>query len=443
MWAEVCRPHAASSCPDVTMLRAGKRPEAKRLLTGFFACPPREPAGYNIVMAISLPDLRAKVAAILPEAVALRHDLHAHPELSGHEERTARVVADALKRHGIPFVTKVGGSHGIVATIEGKGKGPTFALRGDMDALPIREENQVPYRSKVEGVMHACGHDGHTANLLGSAFVLNAIRDSFPGKVKLLFQPAEETVDGAELMIAGDALAGVDAILMLHGWPDLTPGKIGVRNGPTMASSDSWTLKIEGKGGHAAYPHTSIDPIIVGTQIVQTMQTVVSREISPVAPVVVSITMFHAGTARNVIPFTAEISGTVRTLDKELRNSMEERLTRIIAGICQATRATYTFDYSYGTPVTINDARISDLVREVGREVIGAENVVELAEPTMGAEDFAYYLERIPGAMFRLGTGCPSLLHTPKYDFGDSPLETGILMMVESARRFLTGGGLA
>lgn len=162
-----------------------------------------------------------------------------------------------------------------------------------------------------------------------------------------------------------------------------------------------------------------------------------------IMPVVVSITMFHAGTARNVIPFTAEISGTVRTLDKELRNSMEERLTRIIAGICQATRATYTFDYSYGTPVTINDARISDLVREVGREVIGAENVVELAEPTMGAEDFAYYLERIPGAMFRLGTGCPSLLHTPKYDFGDSPLETGILMMVESARRFLTGGGLA
>jgi amidohydrolase len=386
-------------------------------------------------------DLRARMEALLPEIVAFRHDLHAHPELSGSEERTARQVAEALTRHGIPFEANVGGTHGVVATITGgAGKGPTFALRGDMDALPIQEENAVGYKSTVPGVMHACGHDGHTANLLGAAILLNEIKADLPGRVKLLFQPAEETVNGADALVAAGVVDDVDAILMLHGWPDLPPGQIGVRNGPAMASADHFALTLTGKGGHGAYPHNTVDPIIVGVQVIQALQTIVSREVSPVAPAVVTVATFHAGKASNVISDTAELTGTVRTLDPTLRKTMAERIERVIAGVCQAMRAEYRFAYTSGTPVTVNDARISDLVREVGRDLLGPENVIELAEPTMGAEDFAYYLEKVPGAMFRLGTGCPSLLHTPKYDFGDAPLETGMLLMVEAARRFLARG---
>lgn len=375
---------------------------------------------------------------VLPEIVALRHDLHRHPELSGEEERTAGIVAEMLTRHGIPHETGIGGMHGIVATIEGeKGPGKTFALRGDMDALPIQEENEVPYRSTVPGRMHACGHDGHTSGLLGAAIVLNRMRDSFAGTVKCLFQPAEETVSGAETMIAGGAIEGVDAIVMLHGWPDLPPGKIGIRTGPVMASSDGFKLTIQGKGGHGAYPHDTVDPILVGAQVVNALQTLVSREIAPVSPAVVSVTMFHAGTALNIIPYTAELGATIRTLDPALRATMEQRVERVIAGVCSALRAEYTLKYHYGTPVTVNDAAVADVVREVGTELLGAENVVELPTPTMGAEDFAYYAERIPGTMFRLGTGCPSLLHTPKYDFGDTALETGIPMLVGVALRYL------
>ncbi len=395
--------------------------------------------------SLSLADLRRRVADVLPDIVALRHDLHQRPELSGQETRTASVVADLLARHGISHETGVGETHGVVATITGTASGggarsKTFALRGDMDALPIQEESDVAYRSQTPGVMHACGHDGHTANLMGAALVLNGMRDQLHGRVKFLFQPAEETVRGADALVAAGAINDVDAIVMLHGWPILPVGQIGVRNGPAMASADVWTLQVRGKGGHAAYPHDSVDPIVVGAQIVSALQTIASREVSPLAPVVVSVTRFHAGTANNIIPATADLSGTVRTLDPALRETMPERLERVIAGVCAALRAEYTFSYQKGTPVTVNDARVSDLLREVGRDLLGGENVVELTEPTMGAEDFAYYVEKIPGAMFRLGVSCPHLLHTPRYDFGDAPLEVGILMMAETARRFLAAG---
>jgi len=228
---------------------------------------------------------------------------------------------------------------------------------------------------------------------------------------------------------------------MLHGWPNLPVGQIGVRNGPVMASADGFTLTIKGKGGHGAYPHDTIDPIVAGAQIVSALQTIVAREVSPVAPAVVSVTTFHAGTAMNVIPERAGLSGTVRALDSALRQTLPARIERIIAGLCAALRCEYDFRYHFGTPVTVNDATVTDLVREAGRDVLGAENVIELTEPTMGAEDFAYYLEKVPGAMFRLGTGCSYLLHTPKYDFGDAPLEPGIMVMVECARRFLNGAG--
>ena len=385
-------------------------------------------------------ELRSAIAPILPDIIGLRRYLHENPELSGGETETARRVAEILTACGIGHETGVGGTYGVVATIVGgAGPGPTFALRGDMDALPIQEENDVPYRSRVPGVMHACGHDGHTANLMGAARVLHAMRDSLKGTIKLIFQPAEETVRGADAIVAAGVIDDVDAILMLHGWPDLPAGKIGVRNGPVMASADSFTLRIDGKGGHGAYPHKTIDPVVVGAQIVTALQTVVSREVSPLQPAVVSVTMFHAGTARNVIPERAELAGTVRALDPALRKELPTRIERVIRGVCDAMQCTYHFDYDFGTPVTVNDPGVTDLVRRVGRDLLGAENVVELPEPTMGAEDFAFYVERIPGAMFRLGVGCPYLLHTPKYDFGDAPLETGMLMMVETARRFVNG----
>jgi amidohydrolase len=392
--------------------------------------------------------IATQVARVLPDVVALRHDIHAHPELSGSEERTARVVAETLGRLGIPHQTNVGGTHGVVAVIEG-GAGPgegrlpgrTFALRGDMDALPILEENEVAYRSTVPGAMHACGHDGHTANLLGAAMVLNELRAELRGRVKLIFQPAEETVRGADALVAAGVVDDVDAIVMLHGWPNLPVGQIGVRNGPVMASADGFTLTLKGKGGHGAYPHDTIDPIVAGAQIVSALQTIVAREVSPTAPAVVSVTTFHAGTAMNVIPERAELSGTVRALDPALRQTLPARIERVIAGLCAALRCEYTFNYHFGTPVTVNDAAVMDLVRETGRDVLGTENVIELAEPTMGAEDFAYYLEKVSGAMFRLGTGCPYLLHTPKYDFGDAPLGPGITVMAACAFRFLNAAG--
>ncbi len=391
-----------------------------------------------------LPRLRQAVADVLPSIIALRHDLHRHPELSGSEERTAGIVSEWLARHEIPHETRVGDTWGVVAVIEsGQGRSErTFALRGDMDALPIQEERETAYKSSVPGVMHACGHDGHTANLMGAALVLNRLKEDLPpGRVKLIFQPAEETVRGADVLVAAGVVDDVDAIVMLHGWPLLDPGVIGVRSGPVMASSDQFLLTITGKGGHGAYPHDTVDPIYIGAQIVANLQSIVSRELPPVQPAVISVTQFFAGTsATNVIPGTAKLGATVRALSPDIRETLSERIERVIAGICAAHRATYEYKYRLGTPVTVNDAAVTDLVRRVGRDLLGVENVIELSEPTMGAEDFAYYLEKAPGSMFRLGTGCPYLLHTPKYDFGDAPLEAGITMMAETARRFLAEG---
>jgi amidohydrolase len=386
-------------------------------------------------------EIRTILTQILPQIIALRQDLHIHPELSEHEERTAGRVSEILTQYGIAHETKIAGMHGIVATIEGTkssdSPAKTIAFRGDMDALPIEEKNDVPYKSQNPGVMHACGHDGHTANLVGTALALQSLRHTFSGRVKCIFQPAEETVNGAKFLCEVGVMDGVDAVIMLHGWPDLPVGTIGLRTGPAMASSDSWGLKITGVGGHAAYPHLTVDPIMVGAQIVNTLQTLVAREVSPLLPAVVSVTRFHAGTANNIIPTEAILSGTVRTLDDNLRKSMPERLERIVKGICAATRATYTFTWHEGTPPVINDADVTALIREVATETIGRQNMVEMPEATMGAEDFSFYLMHAPGAMVRLGTGCPYKLHHPQYDFGDGPLETGIALFVALAQRFL------
>lgn len=387
-----------------------------------------------------MPDIKAAVHTviqrILPEIVQIRHHLHQNPELSGEEAQTATLVAERLRALNFQDVRTGIAGHGVTATLPGQCGGPILALRADMDALPIQETSGLPYASCNSGVMHACGHDGHTATLLGAAQVLSKLRDHLPGPAKVIFQPAEETVGGAEAMVAAGVLDGVESIVALHGWPSLEIGQIGTRPGPMMASADQFDLTVRGQGGHAAYPHTTVDPIVIGSQIVQALQSLVSREVSPLDSVVLTVTQFHAGTAYNVIPGEAHLKGTVRTLSNSIRAEMPARMERITAGLCAAGRAEYEFTYAHGTPVVVNDARVTALIDSVGRDLLGPENVVFLETPTMGAEDFAFYLEHIPGAMFRLGVGTDvNALHTPTYNFSDDALPCGIAMLAHLALR--------
>ena len=363
-------------------------------------------------------------------AVAIRHHLHQNPELSDCEEQTSALVAARLEELGaVRIRTRVGG-WGVTGEIDGAAAGPTFALRADMDALPIQEASDLQYRSRREGIMHACGHDGHTAVLLGAAEVLTKHRDRFNGTIRLIFQPAEETVGGAERMCRDGAMEGVASIVALHGWPGLDVGKIAVRHGPMMASSDTFDITVNGTGAHAAMPHASIDPILVGAHIVTGLQSLASREISPVEPVVVTVSKFHAGTAYNIIPSTASIGGTVRCLDEALRRSMPEKVERLASSIAAAFRATVAFTYRFGTGVTVNDKGVTDLIRSSAGRLLGAASVVELPNPSMGAEDFAKYLDLAPGAMFRLGVGADvTNLHTPQYNFSDAAVPVGIELL--------------
>jgi amidohydrolase len=378
------------------------------------------------------------IRTIEPELRETRHHLHRNPELSCREEKTAAFVAEQLRALGLEARTGVGG-HGVVADISGEKPGRTFAIRADMDALPIQEENDIPYRSQNPGVMHACGHDGHTTMLLGTARALAQQRASFAGTVRLIFQPAEETVNGARRMCEAGVMEGVDAIVALHGWPiQIGIGQVGVRAGASLASADTFDIHIKGQQAHAAYPHRSVDPIVVGAQVVMALQTLASREIDPNDPVVVTVGQFHAGTAYNIIPATAHIAGTVRTLSPEVRASMSERIRRVAEGTCAATRAACEFTYTEGTPAVINNAEMIQQIREVGAEALGAGNIVEIPSPSMGAEDFAFYLDHAPGAMFFLGLGETSPIHTPTFNFDDRALPIGVEMFSRLALKFLS-----
>ncbi len=378
------------------------------------------------------------IARIAPEMVAVRHHLHQNPELSFEEKNTAAYVAEKLDKIGVDGLRTGIGGQGVIAEIHGAADGQTFALRADMDALPIHEVNDLPYKSRVHGVMHACGHDGHTAVLLGAAQVFAENRNHIRGTVRLIFQPAEEVAGGAVRMCGEGAMDGVAAIAALHGWPGLAIGKIGVRPGPMMASSDNFDLTIRGAGAHAAMPHLSVDPVVVAAQIVLALQTIASREMNPADPVVVTVGQIHAGTAYNIIPDEAVIRGTVRCLTKELRQTMAARIERIAAGIAAAFRAEITLNYHYGTAVTYNDANMNALVAATGTQVLGAANVLDLPHPSMGAEDFAAYGDYAPAAMFRLGVGEEmTALHTPTYNFADESIAHGIALFTEIAQNYL------
>ncbi len=369
------------------------------------------------------------------QLVRYRRHLHAHPELSLEEFETANFIERELRDAGLGDLRTGIAKTGILATLKGGKPGPVTLLRADMDALPMDEASDVPYRSKRDGAMHACGHDGHVAILLSSARALARVRDEIPGTVVFCFQPAEEGPAGNKMMIEEGALENphVDRCFALHLYSGLEVGKIGVRDGPFFASSDRFRVLLKGKGGHGAMPHTSVDPIVAASQLVTLFQTIASREIAPKDSVVVTVGKLQSGTTFNVIPDHAEMLGTVRAFDESIRLSVPKRMERMVAGICSALRMEYEFEYLWGYPPTVNDVKMNDVVREVGAQMLGAQNVADPYDLNFWAEDMSYMMEQRPGAYFVVGVRGPQLGHEPqhsaRYDIDERALEVGFKMM--------------
>jgi amidohydrolase len=384
-----------------------------------------------------------RVADLQPDIQAWRRDIHEHPELQYDVHRTAAFVADRLKDFGCDEVATGLGRTGVVGVIKGRkppGKGDVrvIGLRADMDALPIEEATGLPHASKTPGRMHACGHDGHTAMLLGAARYLAETRN-FAGDAVVIFQPAEEGGAGAAAMIK-DGLFDrfpVDQVYGMHNGPGIPIGSFAIRPGPIMASTDAVNIRIEGRGGHAARPHISIDSVFVGAQLITALQSIVSRSVDPLESAVVSICEFHAGSARNVIPQTAELKGTVRALTAEVRALVEKRLRDVIDGVARMTGAKIDLDFERGYPVVVNHAAQTDIAVEVARKVAGESNVREMP-PLMGGEDFAYMLERRPGAFIFCGNGDTAGLHHPAYDFNDDAIVYGTSFWIKLVENTLS-----
>jgi hippurate hydrolase len=369
------------------------------------------------------------IAALAPEITAIRRDLHAHPELQYDVQRTAGVVAEKLRAWGVDEVVTGIGQTGVVGVIKGKGQGSgkVIAMRADMDALPIHEETNLPHRSTVPGKMHACGHDGHTAMLLGAAKYLAETRD-FDGTAVLIFQPAEEGGAGAKAMLDDKMMErfGIQEVYGMHNRPGLELGRFEITKGPAMAAADRIHIKIEGKGGHAAAPHNVNDPLVAACQLVTALQTVASRNVDPLDSIVVSVTALNAGEAFNVIPQTVEIKGSVRTLTPKTREIAQKRITEITAGLMGAFGMKYDLEYHLGYPVTFNHAGQTDFVTSVTKEVFGSDAITTDVPPTMGSEDFSYMLEERPGAFINIGNGDSAGLHHPAYEFNDKAIPVGV-----------------
>jgi len=371
-----------------------------------------------------------RVADLQPDIQAWRRDIHEHPELLYDVHRTSAFVADRLREFGCDEVATGLGRTGVVGVIKGRkpaGNGgvKVIGLRADMDALPIEEKTNLAYASKTPGVMHACGHDGHTAMLLGAARYLAETRN-FAGDAVVIFQPAEEGGAGAAAMIKDGLMDrfAIEQVYGMHNGPGIPLGAFAIRPGPIMASTDSIDIKIEGLGGHAARPHKCVDSVLVGAQLVTALQSIVSRSVDPLDSAVISICEFHAGDARNVIPHTAVLRGTVRTLTPEVKELVGKRVREIVAGVAQITGAKIDLEYISGYPVTVNHARETDIATRVAKEVAGDANVHDTA-PMMGAEDFSYMLEARPGAFIFCGNGDTAGLHHPAYNFNDDAIVFG------------------
>ena len=368
--------------------------------------------------------------------VALRRDIHREPELGFDTGKTAEKVLSALE--GLPLDIQTGvAENGIVATLPGEG--PTVGLRADMDALPIHEETGLPFASEVDGKMHACGHDGHTSMLVGAAHALCGMRERLNGTVKFFFQPAEEGGGGGRVMVEEGVADDVDSVFALHLWPGLPFGTAATKAGPIMAAADSFEMTVRGRGGHGAFPHQTADAVVMAAQIVTALQTLVSREVDPVEPAVVTVGEIGAGSAFNIIPETARLGGTVRTLDEDLRRRMPERIEQLARGIAQGMRGDAELAYNFSYPVTLNDGGAAQAALGVIGELFGEENTLELANPAMGGEDFAFFLEKISGAFIWLGVGEDvSYLHTPTFAFDEEILPQGSALLTALALESLS-----
>lgn len=386
---------------------------------------------------LDLTRVRTLIDQAMPELRAIRHDLHMNPELAFEEHRTSGVVQRELKNLGITFKADLAEGTGVVAHLPATEGTHTRAigLRADMDALPIPEQTGLPYASCTPGKMHACGHDGHTTILLGVARVLSKLPR--PRPVTLVFQPAEEGGGGGELLCNEGLIEGsiigppIEKMFGLHGWPEFSLGTIGTRPGPLLASTDELKVTVRGVQSHAAYPHYSRDPIVAASQCVLAMQTVISRNVSPLDSVVVSVCQFHGGTARNVIPDHVKFTATLRCLKPQTRALAKQRLTQVVEGTCAAAGCSAEITWEDGYPVTYNDPGLTDWFFKLTDAALGAERVVRVEHPTMGGEDFSYYAQRVPSVFFCLGLKRPNqerhpTLHQPDFDFNDEAMPLGI-----------------
>ncbi len=382
-----------------------------------------------------------RIAALHGEIKEWRRDFHAHPELRYDVHRTAASVADKLKSFGCDEVVPGVGRTGVVGVIRGRKAGKkVVGLRADMDALPLEEETGLPYASTVSGKMHACGHDGHTAMLLGAAKYLAETRN-FAGTAVVIFQPAEEGGAGAAAMIKDGLISrfGIEEVYGMHNYPGIPLGQFAIRPGPMMAAADHIEIALEGKGGHAARPHLAIDTVLVGAQIINQLQSVVARNVDPLESAVVSICMFQAGHTDNVIPQHAKLRGTARSLKPKVRELLHQRIEEVIEGTARLYGASAKITYTNGYPVVVNHDRQTAFAADIAREIAGPDKVDTDVAPVMGAEDFAFMLNERPGAFIFVGNGDSAGLHHPRYDFNDETIPIGTSYWVRLAETALRG----
>lgn len=398
----------------------------------------------NLNNLINFSHIRPAIRELQTQLVTWRRSIHQKPELGFQENLTAALISQLLTKWSIPHQTGIAQT-GVVAIIQGKKPGKVIAIRADMDALPIQEANQVSYKSQHDGKMHACGHDGHVAIALGTAYYLNQHKEHLAGTVKIIFQPAEEGPGGAKPMIEAGVLKkpDVDAIIGLHLWNNLPLGTVGVRSGALMAAVECFRLQIIGKGGHGAMPDQTVDSIVVGSQIVNALQTIVSRNINPLDSAVVTVGEFHGGTALNVIADSVTLSGTVRYFNPDLETFIGQRIEAIVAGICQSHGATYKLDYWQLYPPTVNNPEMAQLVASVANEVVETPMGVVPECQTMGGEDMSFFLQQVPGCYFFVGSANANLglsypHHHPCFDFDETALATGVEMFVRCVEKFLS-----
>ena len=380
------------------------------------------------------------VDGVVPEVVSLRHAIHRNPELAMEEHDTAALVRRSLAESGLEPLPPVLGTD-VIALLQGRWPGKNVSLRADMDALPLQESTGVPHRSTRDGVMHACGHDGHTAVLLGAAAVLAQLREELAGTIRFVFQPAEEVRAAGRDLVRHGILEdpSADAVFALHSLGGLPVGAISSKPGVFLGAADFFTLRVDGRGAHGSRPEESVDPVLTAARVVEGLQSIVSRRVSPLDSAVVSICRIQGGTNGNVIPDSVELEGTTRYLKSETGRKLPGWIKQIAGGVCESAGASYALDYSDSYIPTVNDAEMVELGRRVAGEVLGSASWVEMSEPAAAAEDFSYYLEDHPGAMFWLGMGeeCAPL-HNARFDFNDRALRNGILFLVCVAVTFLS-----